>query len=189
MKFVLIFGPQAVGKMTVGESLAEKTGLKLFHNHMTIELVSKFFSYGTDTGRRLVASFREQIFDAVLESDLKGLIFTYVWAFNYPQDWDYVLKLKQKFESRGAQTFFVELAADLETRVIRNRSEHRLLEKPTKRNVEWSEKELISSLEKYRLNSLDGEITFDNYMKIDNTNLSADDTADAIIKRFGEALL
>ena len=38
MDFVIIFGPQAVGKMTVGEELAKKTRLKLFHNHMTIDL-------------------------------------------------------------------------------------------------------------------------------------------------------
>ena len=43
MKFVVIFGPPAVGKMTVGQELAKLTGLKLFHNHMTIELVLNFF--------------------------------------------------------------------------------------------------------------------------------------------------
>ena len=47
MKLVLLFGPQAVGKMTVGQELAKITGLKLFHNHMTIDLVSNFFDYGT----------------------------------------------------------------------------------------------------------------------------------------------
>ena len=44
MKFVLIFGPHAVGKMTVGYELEKITGLKLFHNHMTIELVSPFLT-------------------------------------------------------------------------------------------------------------------------------------------------
>lgn len=39
MKFVLIIGAGAVGKMTVGQELAKITGLKLFHNHMTIEPV------------------------------------------------------------------------------------------------------------------------------------------------------
>lgn len=43
MKFVLIFGPQAVGKMTVGYELEKVSDLKLFHNHMTIELVNPFF--------------------------------------------------------------------------------------------------------------------------------------------------
>jgi shikimate kinase len=44
MKLIIIFGPQAVGKMTVGQELGKITNLKLFHNHMTIELVSPFFS-------------------------------------------------------------------------------------------------------------------------------------------------
>lgn len=46
MKLVIIFGPQAVGKMTVGQELEKLTGLKLFHNHMTIELVSHFLIMG-----------------------------------------------------------------------------------------------------------------------------------------------
>ena len=44
MKFVVIFGPPAVGKMSVGYELAKLTGLKLFHNHMTIDLVLNFLS-------------------------------------------------------------------------------------------------------------------------------------------------
>lgn len=89
MKLVLLFGPQAVGKMTVGEELARMTGLKLFHNHMTIELVSNFFSYGTQEGNRLVNLFRWSIFEAVAQSELEGLIFTFVWYFDSPEDWAY----------------------------------------------------------------------------------------------------
>ena len=33
---VIILGPHAVGKMTVGQKLAEITDLRLFHNHMSI---------------------------------------------------------------------------------------------------------------------------------------------------------
>ena len=42
-KFILIIGPQAVGKMTVGQELAKMTGYKLFYNHMTIERLSFFY--------------------------------------------------------------------------------------------------------------------------------------------------
>ena len=45
MKFILITGPQAVGKMTVGQELTKTTDLKLLHNHMTIEVVTKIFDY------------------------------------------------------------------------------------------------------------------------------------------------
>jgi len=39
-KLIILFGPPAVGKMTVGKELADLTGLKLFHNHMTYKLNS-----------------------------------------------------------------------------------------------------------------------------------------------------
>lgn len=71
MRLVVIFGPQAVGKMTVGQELEKLTGLKLFHNHMTIDLVSNFFDYGTESGRRLVELFRREIFEEVAKSEMK----------------------------------------------------------------------------------------------------------------------
>ena len=39
---IMITGPQAVGKMTVGQELAKLTNFKLFHNHMSIDLVNNF---------------------------------------------------------------------------------------------------------------------------------------------------
>jgi hypothetical protein len=106
MKFIIIFGPQAVGKMTVGHELEKLTELKLFHNHMTIELVSPFFNYGTEAGKRLVSLFRQEIFEEVSKSNLDGLIFTYVWAFDLQSDWDYVDKICDIFESKGGVVFF-----------------------------------------------------------------------------------
>lgn len=184
MKFVLIFGPQAVGKMTVGQELAKLTGLKLFHNHMTIEMVTPIFDFGTKEGQRLVTLFRKEIFEAAAKSDLEGLIFTYVWAFNHPSDWNYVNEVCEIFESRGGTVYFVELEADLNERLERNKSPHRLEHKPTKRNIEWSENNLKKSLEKYRLNSLEGEITKEEYIRINNTNMSAEEVAKAIKDKF-----
>lgn len=58
MKLVIIFGPHAVGKMTVGQELSKITGLKLFHNHMTIDLVANFFDFDTPQAKRLINLFR-----------------------------------------------------------------------------------------------------------------------------------
>jgi hypothetical protein len=184
MKFVLLFGPQAVGKMTVGHELEKITELKLFHNHMTIELVTPFFDYGTKEGSRLVSLFRQEMFEAVAKSDLYGMIFTYVWAFDQQEDWDFVDKVCRVFESKGGEVFFVELEADLEERIERNISPHRLEHKPTKRNVEWSENELKETMVKHRLNSVENEITKENYIKINNTNLSAEEVANRIKNKF-----
>jgi len=184
MKLIIIFGPQAVGKMTVGYELEKTTNLRLFHNHMTIELVSQFFSYGSEAGKRLVNLFRKEIFEEVAKSDLEGLIFTYVWAFDQKTDWDYIDNLCEIFESKGGTVYFVELEADLEERIKRNKHPYRLSHKFTKRNIERSEKGLKDSMNKYRLNSKNGEIKKENYLRINNTNLSPEETAQKIKGKF-----
>ncbi|MGG4488162.1 shikimate kinase [Metabacillus idriensis] len=184
MKFILLFGPQAVGKMTVGQELEKITDLKLFHNHMTIDLVAPFFSYGTQEGKRLVNLFRQAIFEEVSKSRLPGIIFTYVWAFDQASDWKYVESVCKIFESKGGEVCFVELEADMKERVVRNKSPHRLHHKSTKRDIKWSETDLKTSMEKYRLNSSDGEIKRENYIKINNTHLPAEETARLIKHRF-----
>jgi hypothetical protein len=184
MKLILLFGPQAVGKMTVGHELEKMTDLKLFHNHMTIDLVTKFFDYGTKEGKRLVKLFRSEIFKEFAKSDSYGMVFTYVWAFNYESDWKFVDEVCQIFEAEGAEIYFVELECDLEERLVRNTTSHRLEHKPTKRNIEWSEKDLIDSMDKYRMNSYEGEIKRKNYLRIYNDNMTAEEVAEQIQQKF-----
>ncbi|MCA9359473.1 AAA family ATPase [Candidatus Kaiserbacteria bacterium] len=184
MKLVIIFGPQAVGKMTIGHELEKISDLKLFHNHMTIELVQPFFNYGTTEGKRLVKLFRNEIFKAVADSDQEGLIFTMIWSFNEKGDWDYIKEISEIFSSKGGEICFVELEADAEVRIERNKTEHRLAHKPTKRDIEWSEGELLNSLDKHRLNSKEGEIESQNYIRINNNDLSPEEVAVKIKERF-----
>ncbi|MFD0674907.1 AAA family ATPase [Cohnella sp. GCM10027633] len=185
MKFIIIFGPQAVGKMTVGQSLAEKLNIKLFHNHMSIDFVSQFFDYGSPSGKRLVGLIRQEIFEEVSASELEGLVFTFVWGFDLPSDWEYIERISHLFESRGAEVYFVELEAEYGERLRRNRTDNRLLHKPTKRDVERSERDLISTNERHRLNSFPGEITKKNYIRINNTNIQPEEVANMIMNQFG----
>ena len=112
------------------------------------------------------------------------MIFTYVWAFDQQEDWDYVDKICEIFETKGASIYFVELEADIDERLERNKSSHRLKHKPTKRNVEWSEYELKETMKKHRLNSFNGEIKKENYIRINNTNLSSVEVAEIVSGRF-----
>ncbi|SDM20102.1 AAA family ATPase [Sediminibacillus halophilus] len=185
MKFILLYGPQAVGKMTVGQELEKLTGLKLFHNHMTIELVNQFFDFDSESFQRLVNMFRHEIFEEVSKSELSGLIFTYVWAFDQQEDWDFVEKICEIFESKGAEIIFVELESPLATRLERNLTPHRLALKPTKRNLEQSESNLRITHEQHRLNSRPGEINRKSYLRIDNSELTAQQTALLIKDAFG----
>jgi hypothetical protein len=185
MDFIIIFGPPAVGKMAVGMALEKSTGLKLFHNHMSIEFVQPFFSYGTKTGRRLVGEFRQRLFEEIAQSDLKGLIFTYVWAFNLPSEKEYIDSITQLFKSQGARVSFVELYAPLPTRLERNKTDLRLLHKASKRDLEWSNKNVIEVDQKHKTNT-EGDFYYpDLHLKINNTGLSPEDVAERIIQHFG----
>lgn len=183
MKLVLLFGPQAVGKMTVGQELEKVTNLKLFHNHMTIELLQPFFGFSEEMWR-LSNLMREEIFEAFSKSDNYGMIFTFMWAFNEQEDWKWVEKLTNIFESKGGEVYFVELESDLEERLKRNKTPNRLKHKPSKRNIKDSEKRLLASLDRLRLNSNEGEINKENYLEINNTHLSAEEVAKMIKKEF-----
>ncbi|WP_416150102.1 shikimate kinase [Salipaludibacillus sp. HK11] len=183
MRIVLLYGPQAVGKMTVGQELTKVTDLKLFHNHVTIDLLEPFFGFEPEMWR-LSDLFREEIFHSFSRSDNYGMIFTFVWAFDQKDDWDFVEKLCSTFSSQGAEIYFVELEASLEERLKRNKTPNRLEQKPTKRNIKQSEQNLLSTMDRHRLNSDDGEIEQENYLRINNTELSPEEVARLIKSRF-----
>lgn len=88
------------------------------------------------------------------------------------------------FKEKGGECYFIELETTLEERLRRNKTENRLLNKPSKRNLEWSENDILKTIEKYRMNSYEGEIKYENYLKIDNTKLSAEETAKIIKEKF-----
>ncbi|MCL1859485.1 MAG: AAA family ATPase [Oscillospiraceae bacterium] len=185
MKYIWIFGPPAVGKMTVGQEIEKITGLKLFHNHMVMDLVSVFFdAMNTDEGGRLSRLFIEKIFEAVSKSDLCGLIYTSVCRFDRQGSWEYANKLADIFESRGAEVYFVELEADVNERIIRNKTPNRLAHKPSKRNIENSDKAMIDASVNERANSFEGEIKRKNYIRINNTKIEPDEVAKNIKDTF-----
>jgi hypothetical protein len=179
---VLIVGPAAVGKMTVGTELAARTGLRLFHNHQTIELLLPFFAFGSPPFNRLVREFRRRVFEEVAGSDLPGLIFTYVWAFGL--DDAEVEDYAAIFHSRGHPVRYVELQASQTVRLERNATEFRLSQKASKRDLEFSRRNLMEMDANYQLDSGERFAGRPDYAKIDNTDLSADQAAELIIERF-----
>lgn len=181
MKLLFVIGNAAVGKMTVGQELAKITGLRLFHNHMTIEPVLEIFG---QFNAEAIMRLREVVFEEFAKTDQYGMIFTYMWAFDQQADWDYVEHVKSIFEPYNTEFYYVELVAPREVRLERNATENRLSHKASKRNVEVSNQRLVSDDTHYRLESLEGEIPFDNYMKIDNTNLAPNAVARMIKERF-----
>ena len=182
---LLIVGPPAVGKMTAGTELAALTGLRLLHNHHTIDLALRFFPFGSPPFRRLVGEFRRRILEEVAGSTLPGLIFTYVWAFDDPTDGATVEGYASLFRNRGGRVLFVELEAPQAVRLQRNETAIRLAEKPFKRDLAASRRQLLDADASYQLNSggaFDGR---PDYLRIDTTALGAREVAERILRHFG----
>ena len=84
----------------------------------------------------------------------------------------------------GTEFYCAELVASKEVRLLRNTTENRLKNKASKRNIEASEKRLIRDDENWRFESYEGELPFENYIKIDNTDLAPDVVARMIKEKF-----
>ncbi len=181
MKLVMIFGSAAVGKMTVGQELCKITDLKLFHNHMSIEPVIEIFGY---YDKRTIDKLREVVFDEFCHSNNYGMVFTFMFDFDDTLDWEYTQHVADKFKSVGGEVYYVELVANQEERLRRNSTQNRLDNKPSKRDLDVSNARLIKNDREHRLASYDNEMPFDNYIKIDNTNLPAITVAQMIKERF-----
>ena len=180
---IVVCGPQAVGKMTVAESLRDKLRYNMMMNHDSIEISDRIFGFATPAQKEFNAFFREKAFDLAVKYNV-DLIFTYVCAFEMKEERDYLTKLRDLFEQNGGGFYFVELSADLNTRLERNETPHRMERKASKKDVEWSRANLLNDAENHRLNSDEGEVWFENHIKIDNTDLSPEQVADTVIKTF-----
>ncbi|GEQ32493.1 DEAD/DEAH box helicase family protein [Marinilactibacillus psychrotolerans] len=187
MEMIFIVGPQAVGKMTIEKALEKKIDAKLLFNHETLDIFARFLGYTKETFR-LSGSMRKELFKAFVENEetnqTKRIIFTLMVEFDLDSDIEYIQEVTDLFIRHDGKVYFVELEADLEERLIRNKSSFRLEEKPSKRNIAFSEHELLTSMKKYRLNSYPEEVEKKlnhlNYLRINNTALSPDEVAERI---------
>lgn len=190
MRLLVIFGPPAVGKMTVGREVARQSEFRLFHNHALIEPLLEVFNYGTPPFNRLLADWRAGVAE---EAALSGtdLVFTFVWGLEQQADADELKTYIRPYIEKGADVAFVELAADLDTRLQRNRTELRLAEKRSKRNVEWSDAN-VREMERFLMNtdldaSLDRSLPASallaehRHMRLDNGDLTPQEAAARIL--------
>jgi shikimate kinase len=180
---VAIVGPPAVGKMTVGQQLAARTGFGLYHNHMVIDLLTPFFEFGSASFERLATEYRRRFFEEAAHEPL-GIVATWGWRFDHPDDQRSVEHLIEPFLEVGGEVSFVELAAPLEVRLERNRTENRLAHKRT----DWATDEVLTSSHEEWMHNSSEAFPFpwpEQHLRIDNDGVSAEDAAGRIQRHFG----
>ncbi len=191
MSLIVLMGPQAVGKMTVGRVLAQKIEGRLLYNHQTLDVFAEMLGY-RQAAFDLSDQLRKMLFKAFAEepekNPTKHLVFTLVIDFDDKKDWQFLKDIEKIFVRKKQAVYFIELESPLAIRLERNKGADRLAAKPSKRDLIQSEKELMASHQKQRLNSETGEFIKkfpkSPYLKIANGELSPEETVDIILNQF-----
>ena len=76
MELLFIYGPAAVGKLTIGRELAKLSGFRLFHNHLTVDAVMAVFDFGSESFIKLREQIWLSVFKEAAQQDI-SLIFTF----------------------------------------------------------------------------------------------------------------
>ena len=120
MTFVLVYGPPAVGKLTVATELAKLTGFKLFHNHVSVDVAESICSLNGPSFGRVVKGINQVVFQEAAQGKV-DLIFTFVYA--HPQDDPEIRWMLDIFESgaeeKGARILLVQLTCEREALRVR----------------------------------------------------------------------
>ena len=117
MHLIFIHGPVASGKLTVAKELSQLTDLKLFHNHLCVDLVASLFEFGTGSFVRL----REQIWlGAFEEAAIAGRSLIFTFAPEATVNPSFIDRCQQVVEKHDGQVHFIELTCpedEIEARI------------------------------------------------------------------------
>lgn len=178
-ELLVLFGPPAVGKMTVGQAICARSDFRLFHNHQTIEPLHEIFGQASPAFATLNAEFRRRVIEEAAANDVR-LVLTTVWNLAGERDAAYIRVLVSPYVQRGLRVRFVELYADLATRLDRNAGADRLAAKPSKRDLDRSVAHILEREEAFTMNTssrtvLPGQSVLDDFvhLRVSTTELSA----------------
>ncbi len=187
-ELLLVTGPPAVGKMTVGRALCARSDFRLFHNHHTIEPLIEVFGHGTPAFDVLNEEFRRRVVEEAARAGTR-LVFTFVWAVDLDEDAALVRALVRPYLDAGRPVSVLELVAGLDTRLARNSGPDRIAAKPSKADLTWSDAHVREIEQRWRMttdpdrpsaaDTVIAEITGTGggHLRLDNDGLTAEQTA------------
>lgn len=180
-KLILLFGPQATGKMTVAQDVCSSNNFGMIHNHMIIDMMKHLYGYGTDAFHKERVNITNFLLLSALSNNV-DMILTKTFNFNDENDINYFNNINSFVDENIIKFYLIELSSDLKTRLARNKTDNRLKNKPSKRDVNLSDKRLIQTDKTFNYVLPHEYAKKNHYLQIDNSNLSVTDTTNKIIK-------
>lgn len=175
MKLIYLHGLPGVGKLTVAREVSKLTGFRVFHNHLTVDLVESLFEFGSRPFVELREEIWLNVFAQAVSANLDGLIFTF--AFDRTVRGSFIENTRQVIEPSGGEVLFVELRCSIEE--LERRIEH-----PSRQRFGK-----LSSVGRFReLNDADAFVDPGiptERLIVDTTELSEFDAASLIVSKLG----
>lgn len=113
MILLFLHGLPGVGKLTVAREIESRTGYPVFHNHLTVDLVTSVFEFGTPEFRELRELIWLEVLGRAASAGVPGLIFTF--AAERTVAGGFAERVVEAVESRGGEVVFVQLTCAVET--------------------------------------------------------------------------
>jgi shikimate kinase len=161
MNLIFLYGPPAVGKLTIAKLLEQRIGYKLLHNHLIVNPIAEVFPFANPSNRLLVREFRLRIFEEAVKSAI-NLIATFGIAGNDP--FDHIKDIIHTVGLHKGTLCLVHLTADQETILARVDDQSR---KDHQKNLS---KEKLQEILK------DNQDMFHKYSKKEHLSINTKDT-------------
>jgi hypothetical protein len=169
---LFIYGAPATGKLTVGRELARRTGYKLHHYHIAVDLGLARFSYDDPNLLRLCQRINLSTFECAQAAGLPELIFTF--TYGGPLDDPFIDKVIRRY---AGNVYFIHLICELSELKRRVANEDRKrYRKATDPNILERAVEAIDYAK---------DITHDHHVTIDTTRQTPQAACDRIAEAFG----
>jgi tRNA uridine 5-carbamoylmethylation protein Kti12 len=173
MKLIVIYGAPASGKLTIAKKVAQATGYKLFHNHLTVDLLKELLQFGTPEFFELNQQIKLELLEATAKQGLvEGVIYTFV--YDRQTDNSFIEKLKEISKRQDIDLQFIQIYCDKEELLKRVTEDSR---------KEYKKVHSAEGLSKY-LESGDfmSEVPDVDSQKIDSTNLEIEETVAQVLE-------
>lgn len=179
---IFIYGPVAVGKLTVAQILSKKLGYKLAHNHHLNDFVAEIFDRGSYESHKMKDELRYYLLESIAEAGT-NIVTTHCYSDNFISlaglsDPKYIEILEKKLTKIGAKFYGVHLRAS-------NEELCRRVGMPSRKKFKkLTNKKIMKSYVIRTGNDHQNSPRIKNNIVIDNTNLSPNKVADLIIKHY-----
>jgi hypothetical protein len=174
---VYLYGPPAVGKLTIARLVAEATGFQLFHNHLTVDAVTSVFEFGSRPFVDVLHRMRFDVFETASREGIDVVFTNSSMSYSVPRTDAFLAFARSAAEhvaDAGGTTMFVRLTAPVDVLCDR---------------VDGDDRRAFGKLVdadrlRARLERYPEPVVNDDDLVIDTSTMSADDAARLIVTSF-----